>query len=638
MNDRWQRAERTLLVLLLAAVLVAFFAFTLDVMVDRGAVARAPTVAALRRPPIPGFFWYLGIFVLLLGGALWRAPALVSRRSAVAAVVLLGIGLFFGLVTSIGHTVGAVLLSGVLALLIVAVLPPRSSPLVPSRKAERAIPFFLWGGTTAVFCLFAMHRHWAFGSGSWDMGCMIHNFYRASRFLDTTSTVLGEVDFLGDHFMIGIYLYAPIFWIDSSGYTLLLIQSVSLAAAAPALFLIARHHGADLVAALVLALCGTFMFGMQSAVFFDSHEITVGFGFLCFAVWALETGRLRLATLLLALFALFKESLGAYVVALGMLAIWRGVRARDRRPIVYGAAWIAGGAIWFVLVNRVFMPALIARANAPEPHETFGDFGPTVFTAVIGILTHPVQALSAVFVPDEKVLSLAVTFLGVSGLSFLSPEIGLAALPLIAERFLSSKRTMWEMGYHYAAPLSFYAAWAAAVSWPRAKALAERVLGHLDGGIAGLAPRAPAFLGLLLIGSTVLVNSFGYRHVANFHRWREPYFSQPVRREANAAAVDLVKEQAGPDAKVAAQNRILPHLADRRFIYRLGEWQKTEWVVLSVGESAWPWHDNYARQVARTLHRRKDWRLVLAQDGTAVFARENATDLPPVEPTPQLGL
>lgn len=633
MNDRWQRAERILLVLLLAALLVAFFALAVDVLAARGALARAGSVGALRRRPVAGSLWYLAGFAVLLAAALWRVPGLVSRRSVAAAAFLLGAGLFFGLATPIGHTVAAALLAGLLSLLAAGLLPVRS--VAPPRSFQRALPFLLWGGVAAVFSVFSMHRHWAFGSGSWDMGCMVHNFYRASRFLDTTSTVLGEVDFLGDHFMIGIYLYSPIFWIDASGYTLLLVQSVSLAAAAPALFLIARHRGAEAPAAVALSLAGSFMFGMQSAVFFDSHAITVGFAFLCFGVWALEVGRLRLATLMLALFALFKESLGAYVVALGLLAAWRGIRARDRRTVAYGAAWIAGGAIWFVLVNRVFMPALIARANAPEPHETFGDFGPTVFTAVLGILAHPIQALGALFVPDEKVLSLAVTFLGLFGLPFLSPEVGIAALPLVAERFLSSKRTMWEMGYHYAAPLAFYAAWAAAIAWPRAKAVAGRALGALDPGLAG---RAPLFLVINLVLCTFFVNSFGYRHVANFHRWREPYFSRSERREANAAAVQIVEAHAPKEAKVAAQNRILPHLADRPFIYRLGDWRKTEWVVLSVGESAWPWNDGFARQVARTLHRSPKWRLVFARDGTGVFAKEGATDLAPVEATPQLGL
>jgi uncharacterized membrane protein len=411
--------------------------------------------------------------------------------------------------------------------------------------------------------------------------------------------------------MIGIYLYAPIYWIDSSGYTLLLIQSVNLAAAAPAIFLIARHHAAPPIPAAILALGGSLAFGMQSAAYFDSHEITVGFGFLCFGIWAFETGRLKLATLLFVLFALFKESLGAYVVALGLLALWRGLRSRDRRHLAYGAAWILFGAIWFVLVNRVFMPALIARANPPEPHETFADFGPTVFQAAIGIVTHPLKAIAAIFVADEKVQSLAVTFLGLGGLAFLSPQIAIAAAPLIAERFLSSKQTMWEMGYHYAAPLSLYCAWAAARSYERFRSLLDARFGR----------RASFALPIYLLLAAILINAFGYRHPANFHKWEEPYFSKPDRRRANQSAVAYVEANASKEEKVAAQNRILPHLADRPFIYRLGDWGRADWVVVSPGESAWPWPDSFAHQVSRTLRSSKDWTLLFEESGTQVFAR-----------------
>ena len=118
------------------------------------------------------------------------------------------------------------------SIFIAALLPrPEKDRFGENPKSDARSALLLWRLAAAVMSTFSMHRHASFGSGSWDMGCMIHNFYRASRFLGTTSTVLGDVDFLGDHFMVGIYLYAPLYWISSSGYALL-IQSVNVAAAA----------------------------------------------------------------------------------------------------------------------------------------------------------------------------------------------------------------------------------------------------------------------------------------------------------------------------------------------------------------------------------------------------------------------
>jgi len=618
---RWARA----LAILAATVMFVAWAFRALAERPRRAVADLGGVGDLASIAKPS--WAPGLTIVvasLVIAALLRHRTLVER-GGLAAFACLGTAaaVFVSMALPLGHFA---LLTGlaIIAALSVALLGPE--PYAPQTRSDPRKALVLWIAVTATMGIFSIHRNNAYGSGSWDMGCMVHNFYRASRFIGTTSTVLGDVDFLGDHFMLGIWLYAPIMWISSSGTTLLLIQSANLAAAAPAVFLIARHRGAPLSGALAIGVVTGLAFGLQSAAYFDSHEITVGFGWLAWGIWALETGRLRLATVLLFAFATFKESLGAYWVALGLLAIWRGVRGRERRLWRFGAAWVALGGAWFVLVNRVFMPALRASAaNAPEPHETFGDFGPTVFTAAVGIVSDPVRALAALFVPDEKLHSQLVTLAGSGWLPFTGPDVWLAALPLAAERFLSSKSTMWEMGYHYAAPLSLYAGWATAVGWSRAEAWTRSAL-EAAGGIGRFAPR---FLALYLIAMAALTNSIGYRHPGNFHRWDEGYFSPPERRKQHDGAVALLEAQ-GRDARIAAQNRLLPHVANRPVIYRIGEWQKTDWVLLSVGESAWPYDDGMPQRLSQELGKNPEWRLVYAAGQTLVYARAKASDLPPV--------
>ena len=625
------------------AASVALAAWVIPVILrknDHGPASITAVAGIDGLPPLPNPWLWLTLVAVLVAAVFVRRRDLANPRTATAVAL--------GTLATIGVSMATtwayylfLLEAAAFFALVVGLLA--GAPPDHRKLRDRTVAAGLWLFVGSIMAVFTMHRFWAMGAGSWDMGCMIHNFYRASRFLDTTSTVLGDVDFLGDHFMIGIYLYAPIFWLHASGYSLLLIQCANLGATAPAIYLIARHRGASQIAAVALALAAGLSFGLQSAAYFDSHEIVVGFGFLAWGLWALETGRLRAATVLIVIFALFKESLGAYVVALGLLAVWRGIRGADaddpsppdaKRLLRYGLTWIAFGAIWFVLVNRVFMPALIARARVPEPHETFADFGPTVFTALVGILSDPLKAVAALFVPAAKISSHLVTLGGVGWLALAAPEILLAAAPLIAERFLSSKATMWEMGYHYGAPLSLYVAWATAVGWSRIRRVTTEVLAWFDGS---LRQQAPLVLGGYLLASMLLINGAGYPHPANFLRWDMVYFSTPERRASNAGGIALLEAQ-GRDAKVAAQNRLLPHLADRPVIYRLGDWTKADWVLLSVGENAWPWDDGYPGRLARTLATDPAWRLVHSAGSTAVFARVAVTELPAVAPDPTLGL
>lgn len=582
--------------------------------------------------------------LLVVTVARGRLPGLSDHAGTLLIAVIAVIGL--SLTFSLGHLV--LYLASALALATLLAVQgdlerSRASAAREGQKRGLVTPVVLFLVVAGAHATFAMHRHWAFGSGSWDLGCMIHNFYRASRGLDTASTVLGEVDFLGDHFMVGIYLLAPFFWLDASGYMVLAVQSASLAASAPAIYGIALARGASPMLAAALGLATGLGFGMQSGAFFDAHEITVGLGFLAAALWAIETGRLRLATLLLVVFSTFKESLGAYVVGLGLLLVLRALTAGSRaevggegspaprRLLAYGAGWIIYGAAWFVAVNRVLKPFFAQRARPLVSHETFGDFGPTVFAALVGMLADPLKAVGAIFVPAEKTLSLGVTFGGTGALALLAPEVGVAALPLLAERFLSSKATMWQMGYHYAAPLTLYAGWAAALAIPRAGRLVRRLLEAVAPGQGRAAARALAVYVLL---SAATVNHWGYRHPANFHVWREPYFSTPAKRRDNARAVAFVRAL-GRDVSVAAQNRILPHLADRPGIWRLGEHERADVVVVSLGENAWPYADAYPGQIARRLMAASEWRLVFVEGTSLVFAR-GALGLEPVAPPPEL--
>ena len=478
---------------------------------------------------------------------------------------------------------------------------------------DRTIAWVLFVSCFGLACLFSMHRHAAFGSGAWDMGCMVHNFYRSSHFLDSTSTVLGTVDYLGDHFMPGIYLFAPFFWLNSSAYMVLFVQSASLAITAPAIFWIARNEGASSFLAGALGLSVGLSYGLQSAAYFDAHGITVGFGFFAAALMFLERGQYRRATLMLGIFFLFKESVGAYIVALGAMLAMRGVRRRETRALKYGMVWLVMGALGFVVVNRLLMPWLRKGANAPEPHETYRDFGPTVFAAAVGVLTHPLKAITALFFPSAKLASWTATISGVGGLCFFSAEVLVASLPLIAERFLSSKPAMWEMGYHYAAPLCLYAGWAAAKGLPRFIQVLQRYFpGKADEVLLGY-----------VLSSWLLSLSFGYKTPSNFLAWNHDYFALGQKGERYRRAVKILRREPR-ETRLAVQNRLLPHLADRPWIYQLHDYQEAEQVLLAKGDSAWPKDSQYAARLSRKLLVSGEWERTHQDQNVEIYTRRKS--------------
>ena len=138
--------------------------------------------------------WVAAVAVLLVVATMARRPALVSPKVVPLVVGLCLVGVAGPLLSVIGHQLTVLVAAALLALLL-GVWGPTKTVEVPGRW-QRFAPWILWAVVTVVHCIYSMHRHAWFGSGSWDHGCMIHNFYRASRFLNSTSTVLGDVDFL----------------------------------------------------------------------------------------------------------------------------------------------------------------------------------------------------------------------------------------------------------------------------------------------------------------------------------------------------------------------------------------------------------------------------------------------------------
>lgn len=623
------RLHAGLLISIAALGLGSFAVLSLRVLLQRRRVTLSGLGSVSGLDALAPAPFEAGLFALVaaLGLALVRRrPSLQAPVAALVVLSLLASAL--GLAASPqGHFVLITLAAAwaatlLLALPLPASAPERRGPLIAGAAGrpgtrDRQAAVVLYALATLVGCFFAMHRHWSYGSGSWDMGCMVHNFYRASRFQDTLSTVLGGADFLGDHFMVGIYLYAPLFWLDSSAYAVILVQTLNLAAAAPVAFLLARHHGASFGLAAALGLAAGFAFAVQAAVFFDAHEITVGIGFLALGLLYLERGQLGRASAALAVFCLFKESTGGYVVGLGLLLLYRGLREQRARSLRYGAAWIAGGLGWFVLVNRVFMPYFAARGISVGGHETFADFGPTVGAAFVGMLKAPLKVLLALFVPAAKLESWLVTLAGFGFLPLLAPEILLAALPLLAERFLSSKATMWEMGYHYAASLSLYAAWATALAAPRLEAGLRRLGDHWgrDGGALARV-WAPGFL----IAVMLLVNQAGYKHPAVYHKLGQSYFITGQKREDYAAGIGWLRAQ-GRGARIAAQNRLMPHLADRLEIHPIDKHAEVDFVLLALGDDAWPHDHGYPARLERQLLGSGAWRTAFSQGNVRVLER-----------------
>lgn len=516
-------------------------------------------------------------------------------------------------------TLGLMLVAALLALGLARVLGQRwhTSSARQGARAHliaAAVPAAL---AFVVYAVWSVVRHQRFGSGSWDLGCYNHNAWLFAHGRPFVSSVLGDANFWGgtNHFMPSVALTAPLaWWMELTGTTsaLLYLQAACIAAAAFPLAALAKR--ANLGALTTFGLCAALLFsvGTQSAANFDVHEIIPVPFCLLVALWAAESG--RRAWMLAALLVLIgtKESAILYGAAFGAyLALFRP------KLRVEGVAIALVCAAWFYVVTALIQPALLEPGARMIHVLRFRAFGDTTAEATVGMLLHPGRAAVTLLSPLEKTRTLAVTAGTFGFLPLASPEGLVLALPNLAERFLSDKREMWGLGFHYSWPTVGFFAVGALFTLSRVRALLARALSSRS--VAAIDGRLDVAGGAFLLALVLLVPALASPVGFELASLEKPYFAKPEEVARYRRALEIIP----PDAAVVAQNHFLPHLALREHIWQPEPRfvERADWIVLDPLASPWPHNARHVERLVASLRADARFEVAFEESSTLVFRR-----------------
>lgn len=403
------------------------------------------------------------------------------------------------------------------------------------------------------YATFAVLRHWHFKSSGYDLGIFDQAVWHYSRFEQPTNTFSGHTHILAEHFHPILMLLAPLYWPFPRAETLLVVQSMLLAASIIPVFVAARRRVGERNGLLLAAAYGLF-WGIQAAAAFDFHEFAFAPLLVATAILGLETRRSVLlwpaALLLLAV----REDLAPLVVAFGLWLVAQ--RERGQGLLLAG---IGVGA--FALIIRVVMPAF-SDHGVYQFSGAYSAFGDDPLSIAGGILRHPGRFVSTLVSPPVKLRTLFYWLAPFLFLPLVSPLV-LLSVPLVLERFLSSSENHWVPAFHYTAPMAPILALAAAQGLAR---VPERWRSLTAGGMLVLCAVLPGKLPLWRLTSP------GYYRLSETER---------IGYRALATIP--------PEASVVAQDAIASHLSqrDRIFTLRPGA-PEAEYVIASRGVSEWP--------------------------------------------------
>lgn len=457
---------------------------------------------------------------------------------------------------------------------------PVQSPARGPHSSARLTPALALAIAFAVLYFFGMaaltiSRHNAFMTHSYDLGIHDQAIYNIihSGYMRSTQYGAEAIDYIGDHFSPILYALAPVYALHPDARTLLVLQTLFLAAGAVPVYLLAqRFLGGRL---LPLALAASYLLhpALHGVNTFDFHQLALVTPLLLAALYFMAQKRNVWFLVFLGLALLVKEEVALTVAAIG-LYLWL---ADERKRL--GIALLVAGAAYFVIVVGFVMPGL---GGKPQIYRFSGFMAPgsSGFSGVLlTLITNPFFALYYVASSPDRLLYIGQILLPVLFLPLAAPvKTWLMALPALAIPLLSSTPAYYQLGNHYPAHLLPFVYFLTVLALARLK---QRPPGELRPWVAGLIVAA-------------LASAYAFSPISPARGELLP------QRTAHMDALDRVIAQAPADASVSALSDLVPHLSNRRDVYLYPTINGAEYILFDADTRAnyWPYEGLKARSKA----------------------------------------
>jgi uncharacterized membrane protein len=380
------------------------------------------------------------------------------------------------------------------------------------------------------------------------------------RFLFST---LQNQSILANHFSPIMALLAPLFWVWSNVRVFFVVQAVGLAVAG--LFLYAIPRKQHPLVALGFLLAFYLNPALHEVALVEFRRITLAVPFLAMAYYGLYARRRSWMAVGLICALLCKEDVALLVLMVGVYLL---VFERDWR---WGAPAIALGIAWALAVTFWVIPSFAPAGDGSSLYPQMNTFcleGETYGEMVAFVMRDPLFLVRRML-DREGLLALWRVFFPMGlVLPFLAPDWLLLVLPSLAMALMSCmdmhKLTRW-----YSAS----------------------VLPGLFAAVAvGLSRRVTRWAHALvvLLASTAVVGYALYSQAPLGGRFERARFELTEHSRMAAAAVAAVPD----DARVAAQDPYVPHLAHREHIYLYpwisGDSSQIDYILLDRVASPYP--------------------------------------------------
>ncbi|MBI2911636.1 MAG: DUF2079 domain-containing protein [Chloroflexi bacterium] len=460
----------------------------------------------------------------------------------------------------------------------------------------------------------ALLRHASFHSQALDLGSLAQVAWNTSQGRWFESSVIPTTaNLLAEHFAPIFLLLAPVYRVFPDPRLLLFLQAAGLALGSLPLYLLARRR---LGRPLGLALAAAFLLSppLLYLDLADFHEIALAVPLLSGALYFLAGRRWVPMAVCLAATLLLREEMGLGVAAFGLWVVLalhpsvpspahagEGMVRQGRIGVrrLWGVALLVLGLVWTLGVVLVVIPAV--RGGTPYPYlDRYAYLGADLAGMLATPLLRPIEVVGTLATPER--LDFVTRLLLPWGLLPMLSLHLLLALPTFAYTLLSQNPAQWDIQSQYHAPLVPIFAFAALAALERLGGLRAR--------------RAAATFLLTAAAGSYLLHGPGL--------FARGFDGEQYRSTERTELLEGMLARIPPDAGVATQTNLVPHLTARQHLYLLTwvrDWSAVEYVLLDRRGNRYPLDDDEYERLEVDLRTQGRFERVAEADDVVLYRR-----------------
>lgn len=296
------------------------------------------------------------------------------------------------------------------------------------------------------FSFVSIVRHYKFYSGKFDLGNMentLWNTLHGNFFVFSNPDGANELSRLSAHADFILLAFVPIYALFPTVNTLLVAQTLVLAAGGIFVYLIAREILKSDKLSILLSFGYYLNFFVQEQNIFDFHSVSLATTFLLAAFYFIYKKRYWYGLVFLTLSVLTKENVYLVTAVFGGYLYINGKR-------FFGAGIFAFSLVAFFILMTILIPG--ARSGEHFALEYLAYLGNSPLEILLSPILRPEAFFGRIF-SLETFEYLKKAFMPVGYLSFLAPHYLIFVLPELMINILSDNPNLRSIQYHYGAVL-----------------------------------------------------------------------------------------------------------------------------------------------------------------------------------------